>query len=243
MYKIVTLLISLTAFLIHPQNTFAQAQITEDEKAIIAYLKLTDKKPDYDAWIKNTEKYKGASQYAQANILKEEKERLEWGFTSYNTEEELITIKAKIRISTALVADNKRVIYTRFVDDRHNETPYFPYIYGVDSIAFIIQELENFQTLNVKPKEVPLVKQYLHDSTPYEAEIEMRIKPISADKKAKLLVDYKEQWLMLGEIAYLKINYYDTYKLQNINLWDYNAPWYQEETQRALFEMFKNPGN
>jgi len=223
------------------QTSFAQMTISDDEKAVIAYLKLTEQEPDYNAWVKNTPIYTEAHAAQKVRILEDEKARLDWGFATYDVKKDLVTIKAKIRLSTAVKEDGKRMLYTRFNDERHNEISYFPYTYGKDSIAFIIQGLEKYQQIELSPEEIPKIKEYFHDSAPYEAEIEMRIRPLSADAEQKLLVDYKDQWLMLGDIAYLKINHYDEFKLENINVWDYNAPWYLDESQKALMNMFKEP--
>ena len=222
-------------------TSFAQMTVSEEEKAVFAYLRLTDQEPDYDAWIKNTEKYQDARTQRRKQILEEEKERLDWGFGTYNARESLITIKAKIRLSTTVKEDGRRMLYTRFDDERHNETPYFPFKYGKDSIAFIIQDLETYRAIELEPEEIPKIKEYFYDSAPYEAEMEMRIRPLSADSNEKLFVDYKDQWLMLGDIAYLRINYYDEFKLEDMNVWDYNAPWYLDESQKALLDMFKEP--
>lgn len=219
----------------------AEKSVNDAEKAVFAYLQLTNQKPDYEALIKNSQKYLESGKARQAKMLEEEKARLDWGFATFNVKEDLITIKAKIRLTTAVREDGIRMVYTRFVEERHNETPYFPILFGEDSIAFVIQNLEQYRAIQIKPEEVPKIKQYFYDSAPYEAEIEMRIRPVSADASDKLFVDYKEQWLMLGEIAYLKINYYDEFKLETVNVWDYNAPWYLDESQRALLNLFKEP--
>ncbi len=239
MLKPIVILTCIISVFVNVETVFAQTKITDDEKVIFAYLKLTEQKPDFDSWIKNSKQYLEASRFLHEKILKDEKARLDWGFGTYDYTKDFITIKKKIRLTTNVREGNKRYIYTRFVDDKHNENFYFTYKYGTESIAFIIQNLDNYQAIELKPEEIPKIKDYFYDSAPYEAEIEMRIKPISADSEKKLFIDHMEQWLMLGEIAYLKINYYDEFKLQDVIVWDYNAPWYLDESQKALLELFK----
>ncbi|NCT41767.1 MAG: hypothetical protein GW778_08935 [Alphaproteobacteria bacterium] len=240
MYKphaIVIVIIGLFSFI---QTSFAQITITGEEKAVFAYFKLTNQIPDYEKWIKNSDPYINGRKAEKSKILTEEKERLSWGFDQYNVEKDFINLQRPIRLTTFINQDGKRVIDTRFIDDRHNETPYFPISYGKESIAFIVEELVNYKQIELKDEEIPKVKDYFYDSAPYEAMINIRIRPISADAKNKLFVDYKDQWLMLGDIAYLKIEFRDEYKLEDVIVWDYNAPWYLDESQKALLEMFKS---
>lgn len=239
MHKSFAILTFIIGVFIHIQSSHAETSISEEEKVIFAYWKLTEQEADFENWIKNSPKYLDASRYQREKILKEDTARLNWGFGTYDHTKDFITIKSKIRLTTNVKDDNKRYLYTRFVDERHNENFYFPFAFGKQSVAFVIENLENYQAIALKPEEIPKVKQYFYDSAPYEAEIEMRIRPISADKEKKLFIDYQDQWLMLGDIAYLKINYYDEYKLQNIIVWDYNAPWYLDESQKALLNLFK----
>ena len=239
MHKFLVPLIVIIGLFSSIQTSLAEMTVSDAEKAVFAYLKLTDQEPNFEAWIKNSQKYLDATKARKVKILEEDRERLDWGFGTFDVTKDFITIKAPIRLTTTLREDGTRMVYTRFVDDRHNETPYFPFSFGKDSIAFIIQGLESYAAIALKPEEIPKIKQYFYNSAPYEAEMEMRIRPISADAEKKLLIDYKDQWLMLGDIAYLKINYYDEFKLQNINVWDYNAPWYLDESQKALLDMFK----
>jgi len=231
------IIIGLFAFI---QTAFAELEVTEEERAVFAYFKLTDQKPDYEQWIKNSTKYQEARGVLQDDILSTETERLSWGFETFDLAKGFITITRPIRLTTVVNEDGKRVVNTRFVDERHNETPYFPISYGNESIAFIIEGLEQYRTITLKPEEVAKIKEYFFDASPYEAVMELRIRPLSADAQEKLFVDYKDQWLMLGDIAYLQIKFYDEYKLENITVWDYNAPWYLEVSQKALLEMFKN---
>ena len=229
-------IIGLFAFI---QNSIAEMTVSEEEKAVFAYFKLTDQTPDFQKWVTNSVKYQESRQSEQPEILSKEKERLDWGFGTYDVAKDFITIRRKIRLTTMSGEDGKRVIKTRFVDERHNETPYFPIMYGDESIALIVEGLEQYKTIALKPEEVTKVKEYFYDSAPYEATMEVRIRPVSADAQNKLFVDYKDQWLMLGDIAYLKVQYYDEYKLEDVTIWDYNAPWYLEVSQKALLELFK----
>lgn len=239
MHKILIPLAIIIGLFTNIQNSRAENSISDSEKAVFAYLKMTEQEPNLEAWVKNSPTYLDGRKSEKKKILEEEKIRLDWGFGTYDVKNDFITIKSKIRLTTGVKDDGKRFLYTRFVDERHNETPYFPFQYGKDSIAFVIENLESYQVITLKPEEIPKIKQYFYDSAPYEAEIEMRIRPISADSEKKLFVDYKDQWLMLGDIAYLKINYYDEYKLEDVIVWDYNAPWYLDESQKALLNMFK----
>ena len=213
--------------------------ISEEEKAVFAYLKLTEQEPDFENWIKNTQRYQEARKAEKDKLFESEKKRLDWGFATHDPKKDLVTFRSPIRLTTYTDENGKRVVNTRFVNNTQNEESYFPIQYGPEPIAFIIQDLEKYRNITLQPEEIKKIKEYFYDSAPYEAIMEIRVRPLSADNKDKLFVDYKEQWLMLGDIAYIKIDYYDEFKLQHINVWDSNAPWYLDESQRALLEMFQ----
>lgn len=215
--------------------------INEHEKVICAFLKLTNQKPSLESWIKNSEKYKEANKFDKPLILKTDKARLTLGCNTYEVKKDFITIKEKIRISTSLNSQRKRIVNIRFIDKAKNESTHFPYQYGTDSIALITEELENFKQVTLQPEEIPLITKHFHDNAPYEAIMEIRVKLLSADAHSKLEVDGEKQWLMLGDIAYIKIDYFDKFKNGNTAIWDYNAPWYYNESQKTLLEMFRHP--
>ncbi|MFK7839272.1 MAG: hypothetical protein AB8B83_02985 [Bdellovibrionales bacterium] len=241
MKKVLILFLIIIGLFANIETATAETSVTDEEKAVFAFFKMTDQKPKLESWIKNSKRYLDGRKAEKDKIYNEERERLDWGFGVYDYEKDFITIRRDIRLSTLVDQNGVRHLKTRFVDDRHNETPYFPIEYGKESIAFIVEGLENYRSIKPQPEEIPKIKKYFHDSAPYEAVLEVRIRPLSADSKNKLFVDYRDQWLMLGDIAYLKIDFYDEFKLEHVVVWDYNAPWYLDESKKALMEMFKEP--
>lgn len=215
--------------------------INEHEKAICAFLEITNQDPDLKSWILNSEKYKNANKFDKPIIVEEDNTRLAIGCNTYEVKKDLITIKEKVRVTTSLNDQKKQIMNIRFIDRAKNKSAHFPYQYGTDSIALVTEELENFKQVPLQTEQIPLITKHFHDNAPYEAELEMRVKPISADATSKLEIGGKEQWLMLGDIAYIKINYFDKFKSKNTTVWDYNAPWYYNESQKALLEMFRHP--
>lgn len=238
LHRLLACTLFITGFLAFIQTSQAQLSVSDQEKAVFAFMKLTNQEPNLKNWIVNSTKYQKANKFDRESLLETEETRLGWGFGTYDVTKDFIKVKSKIRLTTEVNADNKRVLNVSFAHNS-NETPYFPFPYGEEWIAFIINDLIDFKTITLKPEEVPKVKQYFYDAAPYEAEIEIRLRPLTADATAPLEVDGTEQWLMLGDVAYLKIEFYDKFKFENVLVWDYNAPWYLSESQKALLELFK----
>jgi len=220
-------------------NSYAQLSVNDEEKAVFAFLKLAAKKPNLGTWITHSTKYQQAAKFDKERLLETEKIRLGGAFGTYNVKKDFIKIKSNIRLISSVDTDGKAKLTVRFTDHELIETPYFPFPYGEQSIALIVSDLNKFLSVELTPEEAQLAQRYLHSSAPYEAKLELRIRPLSVDASAPLQIDGIEQWLMMGDIAYLKILFHDEYKRKEIAIWDYNAPWYLSESQRELLDLFK----
>lgn len=218
------LLLSLAPLGLHAQM---QDHITGDEKAVFAYLKLSKQnEPDFEPWIKHSPLYKKTARTFQNDILDAEKERLTAGFEAYKTaekDEKLLKVKRDVTLFTNKGKDGKPRLNFQFPDGQDLEIPYFPYPYGEDSIALIVDDLKKFASVKLGAQQHKTVKEYFFDEAPYTGVLEMKIRPVSADSSAAMEIDGQNRWLMLGEIESLTFRYYDRYKQINAVLWEYKA--------------------
>ena len=214
--------------------------LSDSEKVVCSFLKLSNKDADIDAWITNSERYKKANKFDRRDIMREDKERLPKACDSYNRETDLIRITDEVRASTT-VKDGKRILEIKFTDREKNENLFYSYTYGPDAIALILKAFQNHRVNTLEPEQIPIIKKYFHDGAPYETEIELRVKAVTADDSSKIQVEGKDQWLMLGDIAYIKVDYRDKFLYKMVTVWDYNAPWYFNESQRTLLDVFRHP--
>jgi len=224
--KYLILFIVIPCFLLAFHASANEKPITHEEKAVFSYMKLTNQSPQYDDWIMNSEIYNATPNYLKKKLVKTGVQRLKNGFNAYDHKKELINVKRPIRLKTTVNSDDQQILNIQFIKNGFNETPYFPFPYGKESIALIATELERFKTITLEADQVPTITKYFYDSAPYEASMEVVLRPLSADSKEPLFVDYKERWLMLGDIANVRIAYFDDYKLEDITIWEYTAPWY-----------------
>ncbi len=59
---------------------------------------------------------------------------------------------------------------------------------------------------------------------PYDAILNMRIQPISADNNKTFQLDGVDQWLMMGDVAFLEFIFVDLNTKEEESLWEYSAP-------------------
>ena len=239
--RLLTTSLYIISFFAVVGTSLAQQTVTEEEKVVLSFLNLTNQEPDFERWIKDSPPYINANKFDKEDLLESEIERLGLGYGTYDLENDIITLKDSVRLTTRKNGQGQRVLDIRFTDEKKNDIPHFSIPYGKDHIALIAEKLGDFKQIILKPEEIAAVKKYFYDSAPYEAQIEIRIKPKSADNSSKINVAGLEQRILFGEIAYLKVQYYDKYKLEHVTVWDYNAPWYLSESQKALIEMFRTP--
>ena len=239
-HRLLTISLLTISFFAAQGTALAQQTVSQEEKVVLSFLKLSKQEPNYDSWITNSPLYMNASKFDKEDVLESETERLGLGYGTYDVDNDIITLKDSVRLTTRMNNEGKRILDIRFTDEKKNDIPHFSIPYGTETIALIPEKLENFNIITLKPEEIAAIKKYFYDSAPYEAQMEIRIKPKSADGSSKIQITNKEQWILLGEIAYLKIEYYDRFKLEHVTVWDYNAPWYLSESQKALIEMFRD---
>jgi len=200
-------------------------KISAKEKAVFAFFDLGNTAPDFDAWILNSKRYINAHKLDKPEIYKRELMRLKDGFDLYKANPELITIKKNIRLSTTVDQTGQRLLNIRFPyqDKNNTQSRYFSFPYGQENIAVIVDELNEFESIALSNDNIPVIKKHFFNSTPYEANIQINLKPKTADMTAPIRIDDKEQWLMAAAIDSIKITYFDDYALENVIIWSYEA--------------------
>lgn len=210
---------------------------TDTEKAVFAYFGLARGTPDYEAWIEASPAYRNAPEAKKPTMLRQEALRLGKGFGTIETSAITLKIKTDIVVQLASGPSGAQLSF-KFLNSANEEIPYFPYPYGGDWIALILNDLGNFTTVQLTKAEEDAARKYLKEGEIYPARMLLQARPVSADP-APVYVGGDRQWLMLGKIGRIAFLLPTASGEDEITLWSYMAPDFLTETEKMLFPLLE----
>ncbi|GJL85695.1 MAG: hypothetical protein DHS20C02_14700 [Micavibrio sp.] len=226
---------------VHAQ-ALKKTQISEAEKATFAFLKLSKAKPDYKSWIRASKEYQNASKEERLKIEELETHRLKWGFKEFSFEEDFLKITTNVQLQ--MKEKNEKgtaMLIFHFPHQDEDYIPYFPYAHAGLWISLLVQDLPQFARLKLTEEQYVHIKKFLpNENEIYDGKITMRVRPVTADSTAPFKLDGVDQWLMMGDVAFLKCTTSDPQTKQEKDLWEYYAPWYLTETENFLLDELES---
>ena len=225
-------------------------ETTQSEDAVFAFFRVANVPPDYDEWIKGSHTYMSLPLSEQNNYLLQETLRLGHGYAEYNPERDLLKVDVPVVAKLIPPKDNKkaRFIFEFIHNDNKSFTPTFAYPYGPHTINMVINKLALFSNFSLTEKQYLSIKERLsryEEGEEMDVLLKLRIKIVQADYNSPISMgDSGLMWLMVGEIGYLSCVQDSFFGTDKIQLWDYLAPWYEEqynEENRSEEEKYPHP--
>lgn len=208
---------------------------TPRERAIFAFFRNVGIAPDYDFWIKTSDNFKSVSENRRDTYILNETLRLGRGYSSYDEEQDLLklTIKVLVKYLPETDIDNPRITFSFMTEDK-SYVPTFSYAYGEDVISLIIDRLAAFSDVTLNDAQNEEVSRKIpYEGDVFDAKLTVHVRVKSANNNKPVIVDKMKQWIMVGDIAFLKCEV-SGHMGNDQMLWDYVAPWHEK-----LFEMQK----
>jgi hypothetical protein len=203
---------------------FAQnGEITESDKAVFAFFTLNGHTPAYEQWIENSPKYLAQTTYeGKREVLEAELLRLKWGFGTYDVARDFI----KIRTPVKLLIQGNHLAFS-FHEASGKNVPYFPFPYGKEWIALIINDLDPLFELELTPEERTRTAS-LPKNVVFDGEIVLHLRPIKADNNNTQKLDGTDHWLMMSDTGRLEL------LSEGTVLATYTAPWFLESAEKGV---------
>ncbi len=205
-------------------------KVTSKEKAVFAFFRALNIAPDYDSWIKSNPAYKSLPLKSQENYLLSETLRLGGGYGAFDEDIDLLELKINVyaRYIPARDGNPPRILFS-FFDTSEGYTPTFIYPYGDELLSLIINRLAIFSDMPLNESQNAVVlKKIPYENENFDATLIVHVRVAKANYKNPISRDPKIQWLMVGEIGYLKCDVRSYETGDEYMLWDYVAPWYEE---------------
>lgn len=217
-----------------PENTNAkmyyEIKTTPEERAVFAFFRAANISPDYDHWITSSSHYIDLPLSKQGGHLLKETLRLGHGYGNYDQDNDILEITTNViaKYVSAEGEEQPSIIF-KFFDQTDAYVPSFNYAYANDTISLIVNNLAGFSSipLTQEHSESLLAKIPFKDDY-FDAVLTMHVRASSADVDHPVENEGSMQWVMVGDIAYLKCDIAPRYNAEISVLWDYVAEWYEE---------------
>lgn len=213
-----------------------ETKVTPKEKAVFAFFRAANTPVDYDFWIKTNKSFQAFSEKEQREIFLREQMRLGRGYGHYDVEKE--PLKITVDIVAKYVPpedDNPARIEFRLFSVRGDSIPTFNYPFGDGIISLIINKLDRFKSLELSEAENEAVLSKLpYTDDEFDAHLEVEVRVTGADYEKPVETNGKFQWIMTGDIAYIKCEVGSYYTAEEVLIWDYLAPWFEETYKERL---------
>ena len=211
-------------------DEYFSTKITPEEQAVFAFFRASGEAPDYEFWIKSKNEYQTLPEKKKEDYLVKEIMRLGHGYGMYDLDTDLIEIKVNTLSKYHKAEDGKDAYITyRFLNIAEGITPTFNYKLGTGYISMIIDRLDFFSNVELTPEKDEVIRGKIpYEDDEFDTVLEIHVRISNADYSNVIEEDGIKQWIMMGEIAYIKCEVDSYYTQQTYILWDYVAPWHEE---------------
>ncbi|MGH1456261.1 MAG: hypothetical protein ACRBDI_05735 [Alphaproteobacteria bacterium] len=230
---------------------YFETKISEEEKVIIAFFRAANIAPDYDRWIKLGDAYLGTPKRLRDDFFLEEQLRLGRGYAAFDKDKDFLEITAPVIAKLVTNDDDAEArIQFSFFQSKENYTPSFDFRYVKNEvISLIVNRLAVFSDLPVSGEKLDTMRSKVPmENDWFGVDLVMKVQVASADYEKPRDDRGILQWVMVGEIAYIKCIFKERHDSEFV-LWDYVAPWYEnayneenmpeEEKYPHPFDLYK----
>lgn len=208
------------------------------EDVAIAFFKAGDTNPDFDLWAKNSMEYKVASPARAAEVLQVEKQRLLKKWRAYNPEENVLEVKGNVNVELkAFTTKEGEEQYWMHMGFKEGEISYFPYKYQKYLFAVIPQQIESLMIQQLQKEQYMLIRKDFGEKDFGIATLTLQLKPVKSYTQQPYVIDDKEQWALLCDIATMALAAQGTGQ----SMWNYSADWYVSPVRQELQDLYQSP--
>lgn len=212
--------------------------VSSAEDVAIAFFKAGASNPDFDSWAKASRDYKTAAPTRAEEALFNEKQRLFKKWRAYNPDENVLTVAGSVQVELkAITTKDGNDQYWMYMSFPHGDVTYFPYKFLDYEFALIPQQIE---TMMIQPLQKEQYEHFLHSfngTKSRDALLSVQLKPVRAYMQQPYMIDNKEQWVLLCDVATMALSTAKT----GHPVWTYGADWYVSPVTQELRDLFQEP--
>jgi hypothetical protein len=208
-------------------------EFSESEMVGLAFYKLAHRQPNFGDWIDAATPAEGLAQ---------QKAKLKKGLARFTPGQDVITITSTGVVNLPVIDAKDAKSFERekpveLMLGQQAEMSYFPVQIGRVWIAVVPAQEDAFKTLMVPIPEYERIENVLGLQPNVRAGgagIRIALRPMRVDTHAPIMLDHKEMWLMMADIASIEV-WDRPFKHM---AWSYNAPWYMSGETHDLMNLY-----
>lgn len=213
-----------------------QSEAASGEDVAIAFFKTGDTNPDFDLWAKQSKDYKVAPPALASEALFNEKQRLILKWRDYDTEESVLNVVGRVNVELkAVVTKQGGEQYWMYMVFPDGDVTYFPYKFLDYKIAVIPQQIESLMIQPLQKEQYDLIRSNFGGGAGGLAFLSLQLKPAKSYMQQPYVIDGKEQWALLCDIATMTLHSYKTKQA----MWNFGADWYVSPVSEELRDLYQ----
>lgn len=198
------------------QDTFSgTVRLSSSEDVMIAFYKTAGILPDFDPWIRGRDPYRSTMLLRRDKVYAQERNRLRVAWNAYDPQKDILTVRAYVRGKMEPSEDGKNFILQLQFEGAEG-VHYFPYDFLDESIALVPLDLDEHMRITLSPQEHSRISSVPGQEN--QATMILRLRPVRADKDMLYVMDGRDRWVLLADIAALSI-----WSRKGVSLWNYSA--------------------
>lgn len=238
---------ALLGLLFFPFDSMAKKKKTTDpmtERVAFAFYKLCGVMPDFKAWVEGRPEFADVRFSDRDAYTRNEILSLKQRFAAYDLDKELVEVKIVADLGVEEIKaygsfdPNEPRRFRLSANPGGGSILYFPYEMNEQYIAVIANNLEKVLVKEVDESAFRDIRRGIeYDESARKGRVVLNflLRPVSADMKQPMLLDGKNQWLMMAEIATFSVET----PLDGQVIWDYRAPWYFSRTEQSVGSLYR----
>lgn len=209
---------------LQPNAGQAQTSLqTSTAKAVaFSFYKTAGATPNFERWVKNIPPYTNTPMAKRDAVLQQQKDILKKEFELYDAQKDLLVMRTVIHMDLKLPKEGDETAHFTFVYDKaqdDDETAYFPFSFGGDHFAVVVNEINSFKSAEVPVQQYGFLKGVTGNGRNLHAVFQLR--PKKSDTAEPYEQGGREQWLLATDVASLTL-----WTRDSRLLYEYTAPWY-----------------
>jgi len=208
-------------------------KFASSEDIAIAFYKSGGKIPNFERWVKETAPYNLTPWARRAEMMQQEKSRLQLAYRNFNPEKDFLNIRTFVLLKPEEQIDAKgqKTYSMTMTFSEAAEALYFPYEWLGERIVVMPHKLDKLMTTSLSAAQYDLIQRALPSSAKNTMIVQLRA--TEGDLSRPYDIDGLQQWVLKAEIVALEV-----WSKQGSLLWEYTAPWYVSPRTKKLNNLY-----
>lgn len=215
----------------------AKSETSDGEDVALAFFKTAGTNPNFDMWAKNSKDYKTAAPARAKDVLYTEKQRLikKWHAQGLD---DVLTVGGMIDVAlSSNLGSGEAREYWLYLNFKDGKSLYYPLEFQDYQFAVIPQGMQTLEKHRLQKEQYDLILADLKGLPEGTTYISLQLKPVKAYIDQPHMIDGREQWVLMCDIATVSLGSTTTKQ----TLWTYGADWYVSPVTRDLRGLYQKP--